>query len=141
MTVTAPPRPAPAIAAGVLAVLGGLWFLLGTFWWSLVQGLGQSDLLVPGQIADAVVGLLLVLGGVALLARVEAGRLLCLFAAVLAVVAAIADTVLRYRLVVFVVGGPTGIGVPWLRAVVIAAPFVVLLVLAARPATRRWTRR
>ncbi|MGW4062683.1 hypothetical protein ACWEGE_30680 [Amycolatopsis sp. NPDC004747] len=141
MTVTASPRAGTAIAAGVLALLDGVWFLLGTFWWSVVQGLGQSDLLVPGQIADAVIGLLLVLGGVSLLARVAAGRVLCLAAAGLAVVATIVDAVLRSRLVVFVVGGPTGLADPLLRGIVISTPLVVVLVLAALPATRTWTRR
>ena len=144
MAVTAPPKrgTGPAVAAGVLAVLGGLWFLLGIFWASLVLGFGQHDLMVPGQIADAVIGLLLLLGGVTLLGRAEAGRVLCLVSAVLALVAPIVDTVLRYQYIIgFVVGGPTGINVLMLRTVVIAAPFVALLVLAALPATRRWTRR
>ncbi|EOD58738.1 hypothetical protein [Amycolatopsis vancoresmycina] len=140
MTVTAPPRAGTAIAAGALAVLGGLWFLLGIFWWSLVLGFGQSDLLVPGQLADAVIGLLLLLGGGSLLARVEAGRVLCLAAGALALVAPIVGMVLRYQRVLFVVGGPTGIDPAVPRGVVVAAPFVALLVLAALPATRRWTR-
>lgn len=142
MAVAAPPKPgaATAITAGVLALLGGLWFLTGIFWASLVMGMGQHDLLVPGQITDAVIGLLLLLGGTSLLARVEAGRVLCLAAAVLALAATIVDMVLRYRLVFFIVGGPTGLGEPGLRMVVIAVPFVALLVLAALPATRRWTR-
>jgi hypothetical protein len=142
MAVAAPPRPraGTAIAAGVLAVLGGLWFLLGIFWWSLVLGYGQSDLLVPGQIADAVIGLLLLLGGVMLLGRAEAGRLLCLVAAVLAPAAPIVGTVLRYQRILFVAGGPTGIDVTVPRTIVIAVPFLVLLVLVALPATRRWTR-
>jgi hypothetical protein len=141
MAVVAPPRAGTAIAAGVLAVLGGLWFLMGTFWWSLVLGLGQSDLLVPSQIADAVIGLLLVLGGVSLLARAEAGRVLCLVAAVLALVGPIVGTVLLYQRIYFVVGGPTGIDPLLPRRIVVAVPFVALLVLAALPATRRWTRR
>ncbi|SED60313.1 hypothetical protein SAMN04489727_8542 [Amycolatopsis tolypomycina] len=142
MDVAAPPetRARTAIAAGVLAVLGGLWFLTGIVWVSLVLGFGQHDLLVPGQLTDAVIGLLLLLGGTSLLARVEAGRILCLAAAVLALAATIVDMVLRYQLVFFIVGGPTGLGEPGLRMVVIAVPFVALLVLAALPATRRWTR-
>jgi hypothetical protein len=140
VAITAPPRAGTAIAAGILAVLGGLWFLLGIFWWSLVFGHGQQDLLVPGQIADAVIGLLLVLGGVSLLARAEAGRVLCLAAAVLGLVAPIVGLVLRYQRIFFVPGGPTGIDSAVLRGIVMATPFVVLLVLAARPATRRWTR-
>ena len=143
MDVTAPakPRAGTAVAAGVLAVLGGLWFLLGIFWASVFLGFGQSDLLVPGQIADAVIGLLLLLGGVSLLARVEAGRVLCVVAAVVALVASTTDMVFRYQYIFFVVGGPTGIGEPALRMIPIAVPFVALLVLAALPATRRWTRR
>ncbi|MEU0535645.1 hypothetical protein [Amycolatopsis tolypomycina] len=142
MDVAAPPetRARTAIAAGVLAVLGGLWFLTGIVWVSLVLGFGQHDLLVPGQLTDAVIGLLLLLGGTSLLARVEAGRILCLAAAVLALAATIVDMVLRYQLVFLIVGGPTGLGEPGLRMVVIAVPFVALLVLAALPATRRWTR-
>ncbi|WP_103355706.1 hypothetical protein [Amycolatopsis sp. CA-128772] len=142
MAVTAPPEPraGTAVAAGVLALLGGLWFLLGIFWASLVLGYGQEDLLVPGQIADAVIGLLLLLGGVSLLARVEAARVLCLGAAVLAVVALITGVVLRYQRVLFLVGGPTGIDADVPRGIVMVAPFVALLVLSVLPATRRWTR-
>ncbi|WIX85458.1 hypothetical protein [Amycolatopsis sp. DG1A-15b] len=138
----APPRPraGTAVAAGVLAVLGGLWFLTGIFWASLVLGYGQLDLLVPGQIADAVIGLLLLLGGVSVLACSEAGRVLCLVAAVLALVAPIVGWALRYQRILFLVGGPTGIDPDVLRGIVVAAPFVALLVLLALPATRRWTR-
>jgi hypothetical protein len=143
MAVAAPPKrgTGPAVAAGVLAVLGGLWFLLGIFWASLVLGFGQRDLMVPGQLADAVIGLLLLLGGVALLGRAEAGRLLCLVAAVLALVAPIVDMALRYQRILFLVGGPTGIDSGLPRGIVVAVPFVALLVLAVLPATRRWTRR
>ncbi|GHG50068.1 MULTISPECIES: hypothetical protein [Amycolatopsis] len=141
MAVLAPPRAGPAVAAGVLAVLGGLWFLLGIFWATLVLGYDQADFLIPGQIADAVVGLLLLLGGVSLLARAAAGRVVCLVAEVLALVAPIVDLVLRSQRIAFFVGGPTGIDAPVLRSIVIAAPFVALLVLAALPATRGWTRR
>ncbi|HET6706014.1 hypothetical protein [Amycolatopsis sp.] len=142
MDVAAPPKSgaATAIAAGVLALLGGLWFLTGIFWWSLVYGFGGQDLLVPGQITDAVIGLLLLLGGVSLLARVEAGRVLCLAAAVLGLVAPIVGLALRHQHILFIVGGPTGIDPDVPRAIVTAVPFVALLVLAALPATRRWTR-
>jgi hypothetical protein len=37
-------------------------------------------------------------------------------------------------------GGPTGIDGEVLRRIVVSLPFVALLVLAALPATRRWTR-
>lgn len=142
MAVTAPPRPraGTAIAAAVLAVLGGMWFLLGIFWWSFIAGYGQVDLLVPGQIADAVIGVLLLLGGVSLLALVEAGRVLCLGAAVLALAALITGLVLRHQRILFLVGGPTGIDSEVPRVIVLLTPFVALLVLAALPATRRWTR-
>jgi hypothetical protein len=141
VTASVGSRAGTAVAAGVLAVLGGLWFLLGVFWATLVLGYHQAGFMVPGQIADAVIGLLLLLGGVSLLARVEAGRVLCLGGAVLALIAPVVDLVLRSRdIVVFVVGGPTGIDVLAPRAIVMAAPFVALLVLAALPATRRWTR-
>jgi hypothetical protein len=138
----APPKPGArtAVAAGILALIGGLWFLLGIFWTSLVLGYGQSDLLVPGQITDAVVGLLLLLGGVSVLARAEAGRVVCLASAVLALVAPIVSTVLIYQRIFFVVGGPTGIDPLVPRRIVVAVPFVALLVLAALPATRRWMR-
>ncbi|MGK3208244.1 hypothetical protein [Amycolatopsis sp. MEPSY49] len=135
------PRAGTAIAAGVIAVIGGLWFLAGIFWVSLVVGFGQQDVLAPGQITDAVVGLLLLLGGVSLLARLEAGRVLCLAAAVLALVAPIVGLALRYQRILFIVGGPTGIDPAVPRGIVVALPFVALLVLAALPATRRWTRR
>ncbi|MEV5719295.1 hypothetical protein AB0L41_35875 [Amycolatopsis mediterranei] len=143
MAAVAPPRPraGTAVAAGVLAVLGGTWFLTGIFWVSLVLGYGQQDLLVPGQIADAVIGLLLLLGGVTLLAGAEAGRLLCLATAVVALVALVVGTALRYQRILFLVGGPAGIDANAPRGIVMAAPFAALLVLTALPATRRWTRR
>ena len=146
MGITTQPHPAPpqpragtAVAAGVLALIGGLWFLVGTFWFA--QLFGQQDLLVPGQIADVVLGLLLLLGGTSLLARADAGRVLCMAAAVLALVAWIGSAVLRYQRILFLVGGPTGIDTALLRWIVGSLPFVALLVLAALPATRRWTRR
>ncbi|WP_410596562.1 hypothetical protein [Amycolatopsis sp. lyj-23] len=143
MAVTAPPKrgTGPAVAAGVLAVLGGMWFLAGTFWWTLVLGYDQLDIMVPGQIADAVVGLLLLLGGVSLLGGVAAGRVLCVAAAVLALVALVVALVLRYQRVLFLVGGPTGLDSDVLRGIVVVVPFTALLVLAALPATSRWTRR
>ncbi len=143
MEVTTPlrPRAGTAIAAGVLAVLGGLWFLMGIVWWSIAYDYGGQDLLIPGQIADAVIGLLLVLGGVSLLARAEAGRVLCLVAGGLALVVPIVGQALLYQRIFFVVGGPTGIDPMVPRRIIVAAPFVALLVLAALPATRRWTHR
>jgi hypothetical protein len=130
-----------AIAAGALAVLGGTWFLVGIVWFSFLYRYGGQDLLVPGQIADGVIGLLLVLGGVSLLARAEAGRVLCLVAAALALVAPLVGEVLLHQRILFIVGGPTGIDPLLPRRIVVAAPFAALLVLAALPATRRWTRR
>ena len=141
MGVTAPPKrgTGPAVAAGVLAVLGGLWFLAGIVWWTLVLGYDQQDLMVPGQIADAVIGLLLLLAGVSLLAGAEAGRVLCLGTAVLALVALTVGVVLPYQRILFLVGGPTGIDAAVPRAIAMTVPLVALLVLAALPATRRWT--
>ena len=136
----APPKAGTAVAAGVLAIAGGLWFLAGVFWLGWLS-YGWIPALFPSQVTDAVVGLLLLLGGGSLLARVEAGRVLCLAAGVLGLVAPIVGTVLLYQRILVVVGGPTGIGPLVARRIVVALPFVALLVLAALPATRRWTRR
>ncbi|MEU4253245.1 hypothetical protein AB0F15_38200 [Amycolatopsis sp. NPDC026612] len=145
MSLTAPSHPAPpkpragtAVAAGVLALIGGLWFLTGIVW--VAQLFGQQDVLVPGQLTDAVVGLLLLLGGISLLARTGAGRVLSMAAAVLALVAWIGSAVLRSQRILAIVGGPTGIDTALLRWIVGSLPFAALLVLAALPATRRWTR-
>lgn len=86
---------------------------MGIFWWSLVFGFGQQDVLIPGQITAA---------------------------AVLALVAPIVSAVLLHQRILFIVGGPTGIDGDVLRRIVVSLPFVALLVLAALPATRRWTR-
>ena len=141
MAVAAPPKPraVTAVVAGVLALLGGLWFVTGVFMFGWL-GLSQEPLLIPSQVTDAFVGLVLLLGGLLLLARTEMGRALTLIGAVLGLVAPIVGTVLLYQRIYFVAGGPTGIEQLVLRRVVVALPFVAILVLTLLPATRRWTR-
>ena len=136
-----PPKPGAgtAVVAAVLALITGLWFFAGIPW----IGFYPIPEVIAGQFADALLGLLLVLGGVLLLARKGAGRVLSIVGAALALLGLVASTVLAELHFYFYAGGPApfDVGSVLLRRALLMLPFVLLLVFAALPATGRWTRR
>ena len=79
-----PPKPsgATAIFAAVLALAGGLWFLSGVFRW----GWYPSVAVHVSNAANLVLAIPLVLGGILLLTRRPAGRVLCVVGAIPALV-------------------------------------------------------
>lgn len=138
----AQPAPAPrpsgvtAIFAAVLALVVGSWYLVvgGLVWLSWYGSIGLF--LTEG--AYILAGVSLVLGGILLLTRRPAGRLLCAFGAVLA---------LAYRAIsagVYVgMSGPEPFpsGALALSWIVWSLPAIAILVLVLLPATRRWAQR
>jgi hypothetical protein len=137
----AKPGAGTAVVAAVLALLTGLWFLAGIFW----AGFWLIPEVVIGQVADLLIGLVLLVGGILLLARKGAGRVLSVLGAVLALLALVVSTVLvefpQLR-IFFYAGGPApfDVGSVLLRRVLLALPFVLLALFAALPATGRWIR-
>jgi hypothetical protein len=138
--VTAKPNGATAIITAVLAMLMGLWFLLGVF------RLGFDTWLpaILSQAANLILGVLLLLGGILLLARKRAGRVLCVAGSIAALL------VLGMALLVLLVptgmfffpGGPAILPfLPWRveQATELVPPAATLL-FALVPATGSWTR-
>jgi hypothetical protein len=122
------PSAGTAVAAAVLALAIGPWFLASIF----EAGFAPLATLVVAQFIDAVVGLTLLLGGILLLTRKSAGQVLILTGTVMALLTAI---FYAHPLTPFYLG-------TWLiRRIAIALPLVSLLVLALLPSTRRYTRR
>ena len=124
------PYPAPrpsgvtAIFAAVLALVVGPWHLVGLLW--LVGYSSISVYLIEG--ADILVAVSLVLGGILLLTRRPAGRVLCAFGAVLA---------LTYQ----VISAGFYVGTSGPSLIVWSLPTIAILVLVLLPATRRWAQR
>jgi hypothetical protein len=135
------PSGVTAIFAGVLALLGGVWQLFGVFWFGWFPTVGNYLSKALGLAA----GLSLVLGGVLLLTRKPAGRLLCVLGAGL---------VILVKLVIIVldvvppngfylrIGGPQLIPSEFWRIeqILLFVPPIVTIVLALLPATARWIR-
>ncbi|MBN6034607.1 hypothetical protein [Amycolatopsis sp. 195334CR] len=128
-----------AVAAGVLALLGGLWHLFGLFaaaaslvtteagWFQVVVGIGFN----------LAVAALLLPGGTKLLRRRPYGRLM--------VIAGVCAALLSYLLVIL--GGLTGltdsaagatVAMAGVVLIVTIVPAIVTLGLVLVPATDRW---
>jgi len=130
-----------AIFAGVLALLGGVWQLFGVFWFGWFPTVGTYTSKAAGLAA----GLLLVLGGVLLLVRKPAGRVLCVLGAGLVVLVKLVIIVLQvlprtgFSLNI---GGPRliPVGPPGIEQILLFVPPIVTIVLALLPATARWIR-
>ncbi|MFE6610320.1 hypothetical protein [Amycolatopsis sp. NPDC057786] len=134
------PSGATGIIAGILAVLGGLWFLAGVV--SHVIELSQYviSFLVIGAVLDLVSAALLLGGGILLLVRKRAGRVLTVIGAA----GAIGFVALTFLLRAigshfhFSYGGVMlHFGFGWLLFVVLI-PAIATLVLALIPPTGRW---
>ncbi len=138
------PKPSGGTAAfaAVVSWAVGLWYLVGV----LMHGWVGPVILYVEKVAGLLLAVLLILGGILLLSRRPAGRLLCVIGAVLALVFRVVTTVLDLLPptgLFFSPGGPLpGTGLPWQASrIVWSLPAIVILVFALLPATRRWTRR
>ena len=141
------PYPAPkpsgvtAVFAGVLALLGSAWQLFGVFWFGWLSTAGSYASKTVGLTA----GLLLALGGVLLLMRKPAGRVLCVLGAALVVLVKLAIIVLGFVPhpgFFLSIGGPrlVPIGPPVIERILLFVPPILTIVLALLPATTRWLR-
>ncbi|UMP06035.1 hypothetical protein [Amycolatopsis sp. EV170708-02-1] len=134
------PSGATAIMAGIFAILGGLWFLAGTVSHVIELSHYVISFLVVGAVLDLVSAALLLSGGILLLVRKRAGRLLTVIGAA-AAIGFVALTFLLRALgshFYFSYGGVMlHFGFGWLLFVVLI-PAIVTLVLALIPPTARW---
>ena len=137
------PRPSgvTAIFAAVLALAGGAWQLFGVFWFGWYPSAGNYVSKAVGLAA----GLLLVLGGVLLLMRKPAGRVLCVLGAALVVLVKLLIIVLQAMPPTgfyLSIGGPRLIpaGPSVIERILLFVPPIVTIVLALLPATTRWLR-
>jgi len=137
-----PPKPngATGIIAGILAILGGVWFLSGLVW-VVIRLFGRFHVeVLIGGILDLAVGVLLLLGGILLLRRKSTGRILvvvgggaAIFLGLLSFVlgAAGSDFYVVYGGVSFLYG--------FLGLIIqLFIPAIATLVLALIPPTARW---
>ncbi|RSN08990.1 hypothetical protein DMC63_32955 [Streptomyces sp. WAC 05977] len=134
------PSGATAIIAGILAILGGLWFLAGLASHIIELSHYVISFLVVGAALDLVSAALLLGGGIMLLLRKRAGRLLTVIGAA----GAIGFVALAFLLraigssFYFSYGGVMlHFGFGWLLFVVLI-PAIATLVLALVPPTARW---
>ncbi|EME63872.1 hypothetical protein [Amycolatopsis decaplanina] len=136
------PSGATGIIAGILAILGGLWFLAGAASHVIELSHYVISFLVIGAALDLVSAALLLSGGILLLLRKRAGRVLTVIGAASAI-GFVALTFLLRAIgshFYFSYGGVNlyfGFGFGWLLFVVLI-PAIATLVLALVPPTARW---
>ncbi|WP_340687077.1 hypothetical protein LCL61_13010 [Amycolatopsis coloradensis] len=133
------PSGATAIIAGILAVLGGLWFLAGLTSHVIELSHYVISFLVVGAALDLVSTALLLGGGIMLLLRKRAGRVLTVIGAASAI-GFVALTFLLRAIghFYFSYGGVSlHFGFGWLLFVVLI-PAIATLVLALVSPTARW---
>ncbi|MFD6066792.1 hypothetical protein [Amycolatopsis lurida] len=134
------PSGATAIIAGILAILGGLWFLAGVVSHVIELSHYVISFLVVGAALDLVSTALLLGGGIMLLLRKRAGRVLTVIGAA----SAIGFVALTFLLRAFDAhfhfsygGVILHFGFGWLLFLVLI-PAIATLVLALVPPTARW---
>ncbi|AUI61612.1 hypothetical protein [Amycolatopsis sp. BJA-103] len=134
------PNGATGIIAGILAILGGLWFLAGVAFHIIELSHFTISFLVVGAVLDFLTAALLLSGGILLLLRKGAGRVLTVVGAG----ATLGFVALAFVLraigagFYFTYSGVTlqfGVGV---LLIVVLAPAIATLVLALIPPTARW---
>ncbi|MBE1576126.1 DUF3824 domain-containing protein [Amycolatopsis roodepoortensis] len=134
------PSGATAIIAGILAILGGLWFLAGLASHIIELSHYFISFLLVGAALDLVSAAVLLGGGIMLLLRKRAGRVLTVIGAA----SAIGFVALTFLLQAFDAhfhfsyGGVMlhfGVG---LLLIVVLIPAIATLVLALVPPTARW---
>ncbi|WP_181770301.1 hypothetical protein [Amycolatopsis pittospori] len=137
-----PPKPnsATGIIAGILAILGGVWFLSGSVWTVILTfGRFHAEVLIGG-ILDLAVGVLLLLGGILLLRRKSTGRMLVVVGGGAAILLGLVSVVLRATGsdFYFVYSG-VRVLYGFLGLVIqLFIPAIATLVLALIPPTARW---
>lgn len=134
------PNGATGIIAGILGILGGLWFLSGLVW-AVILTIGRiHPEVIIGGIVDLAVGVLLLIGGILLLRRKGTGRMLVVVGAGAAIIFGIALVVLRAIGSDFVFGyGGVSLVYGFLGLIVqLLIPAIATIVLALIPPTGHW---
>ncbi|MBB5852820.1 hypothetical protein ACFQ05_05945 [Amycolatopsis umgeniensis] len=138
----APRRPngATGIIAGILAILGGLWFLSGLVWVVILMVDRMRSYYIVGGILDLAVGVLLLIGGILLLLRKRAGRMLVVIGAGAAIFFGVVLVVLGATGSHFhyVFGGVSGLYGFLGMIIQLLLPAIATIVLALIPPTGRW---
>lgn len=136
-----------AIAAGVLAAIGGAWHLINLI--LLLTTLGGTSTMhttvVVTIVGDIVLPLLLISGCVLLFMRRSIGRTLVAAGSVAAIAMFVINAVLTLSAAadkVDSVGVSTGtmVGIGGITVVILSIPAIVTLILVLLPATARWIR-
>ncbi|WP_410580464.1 hypothetical protein [Amycolatopsis sp. lyj-108] len=134
------PSGATGMIAGILAILGGLWFLAGLAFHVIELVDFTVSFLVIGAVLDFLSAALLLSGGILLLLRKKAGRVLTVIGAG-ATILLVASIFLMEAIgshFFFSYSGVTshfGVG---LLLIVVPIPAIATLVLALIPPTARW---
>jgi hypothetical protein len=135
------PSGATGIIAGILAIIGGLWFLSGFVFHVIYITDGNTMLyFLLGAVLDFLVGILLLIGGILLVMRKGAGRVLTVVGAASAILIGLLSVVLRLVGTHFFLSFG---GVSFLYGFVglivqILLPAIATMVLALIPPTARW---
>ncbi|MEV7550119.1 hypothetical protein AB0N89_10885 [Amycolatopsis sp. NPDC089917] len=134
------PSGATGIIAGIFAILGGLWFLAGAAFHVIELVDFTVDFLIIGAVLDFVTAASLLSGGILLLLRKGAGRVLTAIGTGVAIVCVALAFVLRATGAFFFFsysGVLLHFGFGWLLILVLI-PAIPTLVLALIPPTGRW---
>ncbi len=134
------PNGATGIIAAILAILGGVWFFAGMVLHVIEISEHVLYFLVIGAILDFVSAALLLLGGILLLMRKGAGRVLTAIGAAFTLFMVLVTIVVRSLDLTFYFsyGGLTlfvGVGGVLIQVLI---PAIATLVLALIPPTARW---
>ncbi|MEV6909851.1 hypothetical protein [Amycolatopsis sp. NPDC051071] len=134
------PNGATGIIAAILAILGGVWFLAGVVLHVIELSDDVDSFLVIGAVLDFVSAALLLLGGILLLMRKGAGRVLTAVGAAFPLFMVLVTIVVRSLGLdfYFSYGGLSlffGIGGVLIQVLL---PAIATLVLALIPPTARW---
>ncbi len=135
------PSGATGITAGILAILGGLWVLSGFVIHVIMLFDGRfASYYVLGAVADLVAGGLLLFGGIFLVMRKRAGRMLTVAGSGAAIFFALVTVVLKMAGLPFYFSFG---GIAVLRGflgliVLVLIPAIATIVLASLPTTAKW---
>lgn len=134
------PSGATGMIAGILAILGGLWFLAGLAFHVIELVDFAGSVLIGGAVLDFLSAALLLSGGILLLLRKSAGRVLTVIGAGATILFVVSIFLMRAigSHFFFTYSGVTlRFGAGWLLIVVLI-PAIATLVLALIPPTARW---
>ncbi|ANN15257.1 hypothetical protein SD37_06045 [Amycolatopsis orientalis] len=134
------PNGATGVIAGILAILGGVWFLSGLVWMIILLFNRVRPYLIVGGILDLAVGVLLLIGGILLLRRKSTGRMLVVIGAGAGIFFGIVSIILRASGadIVYAYGG-VAVVYGFLGLIVqLLIPAIATIVLALIPPTGRW---